>query len=254
MTISRKSWALGATGLVAGLALGITGFASAASPSPSPSPDGSRQEQLKERFQERHGGPFGGHFKGHLRGGYGGLVTAIDSDSISVRSPRGSETIALNGSTTYYVGQTKVTRSAVEKGDVVHVRLADPRADKKVATVVTVVPAHLAGWVTKVGDSAITITDLDGFTRTIRTSGSTAYVKDGETATRSAITVGTLVRAFGQVADDGTTLDATRVAVGRPGKADRPDRANPDGAAFDGPAFGGPAGAVMDAPAGYPVA
>jgi hypothetical protein len=233
MTISRKSWALGAAGLVAGMALGVTGLATAASQSPSPSPSSSQPgtaPDLKQRF-ERHGGPLG-RFGDHFRGGYGGLVTAIDKDSITLSTPRGSETIALNGSTSYYVGQTAATRSAISKGAIVHVRLVDPRADKKVAGVVTVVPAHLGGWVTKVGDDTITLTDLSGFTRTIRTSGSTTYVKDGTTATRSIVTVGTLVRAVGRVDDDGTTLDATRVAVGRPARADVP---GPDGVAFDSP-------------------
>jgi hypothetical protein len=245
MSIPRKSWALGAAGLVAGVALGVTGFANAADPSPSPSP-GNGQD-LGQRFPDRHGGPFGGRFKDHVRGGYGGLVTAIDSDSLTVRSPRGTETISLTSSTTYYVGKTKAARSAVEKGTVVHVRLVDPRATKKVAAVVTVLPAHLEGWVTKIGDSSITLTDPSGFTRTIRTGPATTYVKDGAAATRTAITVGSLVRAIGQVDSDGTTLDATRVAVGRPAKE---DRAGPGGAGFDGPMQDGP----MDAPAGYPAA
>jgi hypothetical protein len=159
--------------------------------------------------------------KGDHRGGYGGLVTSISGDSLTVRTPRGTETIALTSSTAFYEGQTKATRSAVSTGDVVHVRLVDPRATKKVAAVVTVVPAHLVGYVTEVGSSTITIKDLDGFTRTIRTSSATTYVKDGATATRSAITVGTVVRAVGKVDSDGTTLDATRVGAGLLAKADR---------------------------------
>ena len=243
MSTRRTGWALGAAGLAAGLALGVTGLANAADPSPSPSttPD----QQVKQRM-DRHG-PGGGRFKEHRLRGHGGLVTAIDSDSITLRTPGGTETIALNSSTTYYEGKTKTTRSAVSTGDVVHVRVVDPRATKKVAAVVALLPAHLEGWVTKVSDSSFTITDLSGFTRTISTSGSTTYVKDGETATRSAVTVGTLVRALGTVDDDGTTLDATRVAVGIPDKLDRMDRR------------GGPAGAPGDEapavdPAGFPVA
>jgi endonuclease YncB( thermonuclease family) len=215
MTISRTHLALGATGLAAGVALGATGLAQAADPTPRPSA-GTTQD-LRPGGGHR-GMPFGGKLRGDHRGGYGGLVTAIDGDSLTVRTPRGTETIALNGSTAYYEGKTKATRSAVDEGDVVHVRLVDPRATKKVAAVVTVVPAHLVGWVTDVGGSTITLKDLDGFTRTIRTGSATTYVKDGATATRSAITVGTLVRALGTVDSDGTTLDATRVATGRPDK------------------------------------
>lgn len=221
MTISRTHLALGAAGLVGGLALGASGLAEAADPAPSPS--SSSGPTLRERLHDRWGLP-GGRPGTHGRGGYGGLVTAVDSDSLTVRTPRGAETVALTSSTTYYEGATKATRSAVEKGDVVHVRLADPQATTKVATVVTVLPAHLAGWVTAVDAGTITITDRDGFSRTIRTSASTTYVRDGATATRSAVTVGSMVRALGEVAPDGTTLQATRVATGTPAKADHPLR------------------------------
>jgi hypothetical protein len=224
--------------MAAGVALGLTGFAGAATPSPSPS-DGQAQPDQKQRL-ERHGpGGKGFGFRGERMGGYGGLVTAIDSDSLTVNGPGGSQTITLNGSTDYYVGKTKSTRSAISKGDVVHVRVADPRATKKVASVVTLVPAHLSGWVTKVDSDEITITDHDGFTRTIKTSGSTTYEKDGATATRSAITVGTLVHAVGAVDDNGTALDAERVSVGMP---------KLDGKRFRGGPMGGPGGAPMDAP------
>jgi hypothetical protein len=244
MTTRRTSLALGATGLVAGLALGVTGLARAADPTPSPGTTPDRQGELRQR-PDGPGGPMG-HFRGAHRGGAGGLVTAIDGDSLTVRTPRGTETVGLTSSTTYYVGRTKATKSAVDKGVVVHVRLVDPRAAKKVAAVVTVVPARLEGWVTKVSDDSFTVTDPSGFTRVIETDSRTAYVKDGATSTRSAITVGTFVRATGSVADDGTSLDADRVATGRPAAGERPGREmgpppmdddGPDasGTAFDGP-------------------
>jgi hypothetical protein len=244
MTTRRTSLALGATGVAAGLALGITGFARAADPTPSPSTGPDQRQQLRA---DRGPGPMG-HFRGHHRGGAGGLVTAIDSDSLTIRTPGGSETIGLTSSTAYYVGRTKATRGAVEKGAVVHLRHVDPRATKKVAAVVTVAPAHIQGWVTKVSEDTITVTDLSGFTRVIRTDSKTTYVKDGDASTRSAITVGTFVRAVGAVADDGTSLDAERVATGRPAAGERPGRMGPppmdapdggtpdaDGTSFEGP-------------------
>jgi hypothetical protein len=232
--MKHRSLALGAAGLAAGVALGLTGLANAADPTPSPSPGSGAQPDLKQRF-DRHGPGKGFGFREGRLGGYGGLVTAIDSDSLTVSTGRGSETITLNSSTDYYVGKTAATRSAISKGDIVHVRIADPRATKKVASVVSVVPAHLSGWVTKVDSDEITITDHDGFTRTIKTSGSTTYEKDGASATRSAITVGAFVHAVGAVDDNGTTLDAQQVSVGLP--------------KLDGKRFrGGPMGGPMDAP------
>ena len=249
MSLPTKSLALGAAGVVAGVALGLTGFAGAATPSPSPS-NGQAQPDQKQRF-DRHGpGGRGFGFRGGRMAGYGGLVTSIDSDSLTVATPRGSETVALNASTTYYVGTTKASRSAVTKGSVVAVRVADPKATKKVAAVVSVLPAHLSGWVTKVDSDEITITDPDGFTRIIRTSSSTTYEKDGASASRSVITVGSLIRAAGKVDDNGTTLDADKVVVGRPGKLDRPG--GPGGAAFPGGPMGGPMGGPTDGGPGVP--
>lgn len=243
MTARRNALALGAAGLVSGLALGITGLASAADPTPSPGTSPEKALQLRDG-RGFGGGPGGGpgrHFRGERHHGAGGLVTAIDRDSLTVRTPGGTETIALTSSTTYYEGKTKATRSAVEKGSVVHVRLVDPRADKKVASVVTVVPAHLEGWVTKVEADSISVTDPSGFTRVIRTDSATTYVKDGAASTRSAITVGSFVRAMGEVAGDGTSLDADRVATGRPDKGERPGppedapSGGTDDTSFEGP-------------------
>lgn len=246
MSTRRTSLTLVAAGLVGGLALGVTGFARAADPSPSPSPG----QQLEDRKHDMRKGPFGGFGKGrHLRGA-GGLVTAVDSDSLTVQDMRGKQTIGLTSSTTYYAGRTKATRSVVEKGAVVRVRLVDPRSAKKVAAVVTVMPAHLDGWVARVGDDTLTVTDPSGFTRTIRTSGSTSYVKDGATGSRDAMRVGTFVRAVGKVADDGTSLEATRVATGRPDKSERPDAR--DGGFTDGPAPG--AAAPGEDEVAFPVA
>lgn len=214
MATSRTRWAVtaGSAGLAAGLALGVTGLSSAASPSPSP--DTKAKQRLDRPFKDfRH------ELKRGMRG-EGGLVSSISGNTLTVRTHGGTKTVTLNGSTTYYTGQTKASKSAVHVGDVVHVRLVDPKATKPVAAVITVLPAHLDGWVTKVDGSTIIVTDPGGFTRTITTSGSTTYVKDGATATASAITVGTFIRAVGQVDDNGTSLDATRIATGHPAKGE----------------------------------
>jgi hypothetical protein len=150
------------------------------------------------------------------RPGGGGLVSAISASSITVRTPGGTKTVGLNDSTTFYDGKDKATRAAVSVGDLVHIRLADPRADAPVAATVVVLPAHLAGWVTAKDGDVLTITDHDGFTRTIRTSSATKVTKDGADSTLAAVTVGSFVRAMGDVADDGTTLNAERVVLGEP--------------------------------------
>lgn len=227
---TRTRWAVaaGSAGLAAGLALGVSGFATAASPSPSPSsstpgtadrPFGGMRGMMGDRMGDRGM---------HLRG-TNGLVTSVGSDSLTVQTPDGAKTVALTSSTTYYVGRTAATKSAVTVGKVVHVRLADPGAATPVAAVVRVVPAHIAGWVAAVDGSTITLTDISGFTRTVTTSGTTTYVKDGATATSSIVAKGAFVRAIGTVGSDGTTLDATRVATGLPDRGNGPgDGPGPD--------------------------
>lgn len=242
-TDTGKRWAVtaGAVGLVGGLALGATGLAGAVSPSPTPS--GGSKAQVAPGTKQFPGRPPG------RRLGRGGLVSAISADSLTLRTPAGSKTIGLNGSTTFYDGPTKVTRSAVAVGDVVRVLLADPKASSPVASVVTVVPAHLAGWVTSISGSTITLKDVDGFTRTLTTSSVTKVRKDGADATLAAITVGSFIHAAGTVDGDGTTLDALRIGVGLPSKADRVQGGKGRPGRFGGPRPGADPSADGGAPA-----
>lgn len=232
---SRTRWALGfgSAGLVGGLALGVTGFAGAASPSPSP---------------QQHARPFGGaHKQFGFRerfGGVGGLVSSVGGNSLTIDTPRGPQKIGLTGSTTYYDEQTKATKSILRAGEIVRVRLVDPTASNLVAAVVRVLPAHIEGWITAIGSNSITVTDLSGFTRTINTSDATKYLKDGVASTRSALSVGALIRAAGSVDSDGTTLDATKVALGIP----KLQRGMPGGMPGDMPGGPGMPGAGMPAP------
>ncbi len=232
-------------GLVAGLGLGVNGLASAASTTPTTPPSGAAG-------QPGHG-PRGDH--GHGRGdrgprhGAGGLVTAVTGTQLTVDTPRGPKTVALTPATTYRHGRATATRTDVKVGEIVRVRvrLVDPAATAAVAKAVEIEPAHVGGFVSAVDGSTLKVVDESGFTRTIRTSSSTTYEKDGAAAKASALTVGSFVRAEGVVDPDGTTLDAARVATGHPA---RPAGA-PGGKAGNRPA-GGPANGPADAPAGGP--
>jgi hypothetical protein len=84
----------------------------------------------------------------------------------------------------------------------------------------------LAGTVVSASGNTITITDFQGFQRTIHTTSATTY-EDGLTATPAA---GTRIYAVGTVDTDKTSLKATTV-----GKL--PDR--PKGRGFPGPGFPG---------------
>jgi hypothetical protein len=102
------------------------------------------------------------------------------------------------------------------------VQLVDPKATKPVAKQVTVLPAHLEGWVTAIAGSTLTVTDDSGFTRKVSTTATTTYTKDGKAATAAAVTVGSFLGAGGAVDADGTTLDATMITLGRPAFAPGP--------------------------------
>ncbi len=236
----RIAIATGAAGVVAGLALGVTGLASAAgsSPTPTPSKPGAVAPRTHPDGDGRHG-PRRMH--GHGPGGRGGLVTSVTGNTVTVDTPRGSQTITLNASTTYYDGRTKATTSVLAAGEIIGVRLVDPAAAKPVAKQIVVLPAHVAGWVAKVDGATITLTDPAGFTRTVTTSSATTYQKDGAAGTAAEVKAGVFIRAAGKVAGDGTTLTASRIGTGSPGRPGMMPGGGFDGApGAGGPGAGGP--------------
>jgi len=113
-----------------------------------------------------------------------------------------------------------------------------------------------------VNGSTILITDRDGFTRTIKTSGSTTYGA-GITASPAP---GTRVHATGTVDADGTSLDATTVVTAptppaggkhgagpKPGPregAESPDAPTPSGAPTPPTGSAAPSGSSSATPGG----
>ncbi|MDH6237720.1 DUF5666 domain-containing protein [Cryobacterium sp. CG_9.6] len=75
---------------------------------------------------------------------------------------------------------------------------------------------HIHGTVVSVNGSTITVTDRDGFTRTILTSGDTEYA-DGLSAD---LATGTEIHAAGTVNSNGTSLDATTITTAPAGPMD----------------------------------
>ncbi len=61
---------------------------------------------------------------------------------------------------------------------------------------------------------AHTITDGNGFTRTVQENPTTSYRTNGATGSPSDITVGRFIRVQGNVEANGTTLNASKIAVG----------------------------------------
>lgn len=73
--------------------------------------------------------------------------------------------------------------------------------------------AVLVGTVVTVSGNTITLTDPEGFTRTVLVSSSTTYSQGDTSATIAAVVVGAKIFAQGTVDANGTTLDALSIGV-----------------------------------------
>jgi hypothetical protein len=143
----------------------------------------------------------------------GGLVTAVSATSITVQSLSGSSsTYAIDSSTTFREGPTTIPASDLAVGERVMVQASATSAAS--AANINLLPAELVGRVTAVSGSSVTITDPEGFSRTIVVDSSTTYTKSGAASNYSALTVGSLILASGKVDANQTSLDASSVVIG----------------------------------------
>ena len=201
---------MGATAAIAaGLVAGGVGVASAASTSASqPAQHGSLPHGV--------GRPDGGGGPGGFRhGGDEGTVTAASSSSITISKLGGtSSTFAITSSTTVHKDGATASLSELSTGDTV--RIEPSSTSSTTASEIDIDSPHLFGTVTSVSGSTITISDQDGFWRTITTSGSTTYTKSGASSNAAAVSVGSVISAEGSIASDHTTLDATSITIGLP--------------------------------------
>ncbi len=214
-------WAVAAGGLTAMLGLGGYGVAAAAggtsSTTTSTAPGGLP-----------HGLP---GLPGGGRGPAGeATVTAVGATTVTVSGPGGSSrTVSTDGATIYKRDGTTVDRSALAVGELVDIRVVRPAHSPSSSTTTTaaavspvaaeldIVSPRVEGTVVSVTGGAITLSDVQGLYRTVKTSPSTTYSQGGAAATASVVTVGARVVATGTVDADHTELDATSVTVGPSG-------------------------------------
>jgi len=168
-------------------------------------------------------GPGRGGPKGPGKHGLDGSVSNLQTSSFTLLAQDGTRrTVTLTSSTTYHRGPaTTASRSALADGEHVKVRAnGTPPAPGSSTSVqaadVNIIAPHMDGTITAIGGSTITITDPDGFTRTIKTSSSTTYTHNGQSSSRSALANGQNVHAVGSVDSDRTDLDAATVNTGTP--------------------------------------
>jgi len=165
--------------------------------------------------------------------GLGGLVTSVSGTSITVKDLQGT-------STTYTIDAgTKVTkeRQTATAADLVvgeHVRILASTTSATTAAGIDIELARIGGQVVSVSGNTITVSDRDGFYRTVTVSGTTTFSKGGASAALSDVTTGSLVMAEGTVDTNHTTLDASSVGIGLPSTAGASTVAGPMGMGAQG--------------------
>jgi hypothetical protein len=164
----------------------------------------------------------------------GGVVTAVTDSSITVKDMSGSSTTyAITSTTTFSEGPTTIAASQLAVGQRVGIQLSS--SSSTTATSIDVQLPVLFGTVTAVSGDTITISDPEGFSRTIVTDSSTTYTKSGDSSTLDEVTVGSVISAEGVVDANLTSLDASSVTIGAPS-------ATGSGQGFGGSGVGGPNG------------
>ena len=155
----------------------------------------------------------------HKHYGAAGWVTGNDGSTLTLRDGRARAHKFDENSNTKFVYQNgaAATSADAKPGVVVSVRATKPATTggNPVAKRVVIHVARLAGLVQSNTAGVITISDTQGFTRSISTSGATCR-QGGSTVACSSIVQNSVVVAKGKVDADGTTLDATRVTARAP--------------------------------------
>lgn len=207
---------LALAGIVFGLGLGLAATASATTtPSTNSTSSSNHNQALPPPRGPRGRGP--GDGPGRHGRGFGGVLTAVTSSSLTYAGPDGTtHTVGLTSSTTYTRDGATAHHSDLAVGERISVRPVDPSATSPVAASVDIHSPHLGGTVYSVNGNTIVIIDGEGFHRTIHTTSATVYTDNGQSATSSAVTKGQHLNALGSIDTNGTDLDATRVNVGQP--------------------------------------
>jgi Domain of unknown function (DUF5666) len=211
------------------------------------------------RWQPAGPGPLGWMrpmARGGLRGG--GTITQISGGTLTLRTQTGTETVTTSGTTQYLKARRSISLADLKVGDVVRVvaapgaaRPATPGTGTVAAQRIVVVEPVLAGRVQSIDGDTVTLVDRDGRLLTVTLIDATTYFTGTQTATRSALAVGSRIVAAGsQDSLTHLTADAVTVLPARPaaGWWGRRHTARPGGVApapgsvAPGPGAGGPGG------------
>jgi hypothetical protein len=149
-------------------------------------------------------------------------ITAINGNDISLSTADGwTRTITVDSGTTYSKGGASIGLGDLKVGDEIGFR--QTREDSGTWTIdsIVVVLPHVAGEISKIDGSTITLTQRDGTTATVVVNANTKFDVDGNvSAALSDLKVGMVLMAEGARSDD--ALTATRVRAGTPGSFEGP--------------------------------
>ena len=148
-----------------------------------------------------------------------GTVTAVDTDSITITLRDGTtQAIRTNGSTTYHLDEADGKRADVTVGAAI-VATGEKAADGSLtASSVWVRSPRVAGTVTAISGSTITLSRRDGTTVTIHVAaGTTIRVAGVGNAKLSDISTGMVIAVEGTQRADGS-IDARAIGAGKLGK------------------------------------
>lgn len=149
----------------------------------------------------------------YANNGFGGYVTAVTATSVTVDLRSGTTTtFTLTPTTTYTEGSAPSTIASLVVGDRVRVKVSSSTATT--AAAINIELAELFGKVTAVSGNTITISDPQGFSRTVVVNSSTSYTANGAAGTVADVTVGSKISAEGTIDPNKTSLDALTVAIG----------------------------------------
>ena len=153
---------------------------------------------------------FGGNGRGRTLGDI--TITKVDGARLSLETEDGwTRTIDATG-VTITRGGTTIVVGALAVGDTIVLRQARRADGTFTVTAIRVILPKLAGTVTGVAASSLTLTTRDGTKVTVKLTSSTTYRLGKNTVDKSAVKVGMQAVATGTKAADGT-LTATSVTV-----------------------------------------
>jgi hypothetical protein len=147
--------------------------------------------------------------------GVAGQVTSVSGNTINLTGRRAGAVAVTVGATTVYTEAQQAASLADVHTGLLIMACGTGSSTNVQATKIYIVLPRIGGVVTNVSGSTLTLTSLDGATRTVTVSNATTYDKAGHSASLGDITNGTAIAAQGSVGSDGV-LSAVRVDIQTP--------------------------------------